>query len=363
MANDKKRKNGTIEFLRFIFCMCVLLYHIEKYILGASSLTEGIHLAFFPHGSIGVEFFFVLTGLFMAQSVDKELRNHSNFNLGDDTIRFMFKKIKSIFPYHLIAFCFLFIITAWVNHYSISMMISTLVSSIPNLLLIQMTGIPGKMLNHVEWYLSVMLIVLAILYPLCKKFYSTFVKVICPIGSLLILGYLGGTYGSLTGVAVWTGVAYKGFWRGLAEIALGVSAYEASKKLNAKGLNKKEVYLLSGVEVGCYLSSFIFVIMTFSKGYEFLCLLALYVGIILSYSSVTMSKNLFSHKISYLLGELSLPIYLSQLSAFAIVQGPLADYQNSIRIVLVLVITFVLAIITKWLGDFCIKKLNERMGK
>lgn len=61
---NEKKKNGTIEFLRFVFCISVLMYHVGKYTLGSISLNGNIHLAFFPHGSIGVEFFFLVKDFF-----------------------------------------------------------------------------------------------------------------------------------------------------------------------------------------------------------------------------------------------------------------------------------------------------------
>ena len=67
-APARPQKNGGIELLCFLFCLIVLLFHEQKYLLGEASLKHGVHLAFFPHGSIGVEFFFVLSGALMASS-------------------------------------------------------------------------------------------------------------------------------------------------------------------------------------------------------------------------------------------------------------------------------------------------------
>lgn len=67
------KKNGKIEFYRFIFCIAILLFHMQKYLLGEASLTNGIHFALFPHGAMGVEFFFLLSGFLMAKSVYKSI--------------------------------------------------------------------------------------------------------------------------------------------------------------------------------------------------------------------------------------------------------------------------------------------------
>ena len=74
MASTLKKRNGTLEFMRFIFCMTILFFHIGKYTYGSPSLSKGVFLALFPHGAMGVEFFFLLTGVFRAQSLDKQLQ-------------------------------------------------------------------------------------------------------------------------------------------------------------------------------------------------------------------------------------------------------------------------------------------------
>lgn len=75
-GNVKKtfQRNGKIELLRFIFCMAVLLFHCEKYVLGEPSLEKGYHLSLFCHGSMGVEFFFLVSGFLMAKSISKKIR-------------------------------------------------------------------------------------------------------------------------------------------------------------------------------------------------------------------------------------------------------------------------------------------------
>ena len=252
-------RNGTLEFLRFVFCICILLFHIEKEILGLSPLDNGIKIGFFTHGAIGVEFFFILSGLFMAKSIDSKRNKDEKNDVGEDLWKFLINKYKGFFIYHIIAFIFLFIITVVINEYNLSKILLTFIDSIPSIFLIQMTGIPCVAINHIEWYLSAMIISMAIIYPICKKYFNLFIKYIAPIFSILILGYLGYTYGYLTGVNVWTGFAFKGLIRGFAEIMLGTFAYYLAKKLSEykNNLNKYRILLtlLNGhyIYLLCYL--------------------------------------------------------------------------------------------------------------
>lgn len=209
-----------------------------------------------------------------------------------------------------------------------------------------------------------MIISMAIIYPICKKYFNLFIKYIAPIFSILILGYLGYTYGYLTGVNVWTGFAFKGLIRGFAEIMLGTFAYYLAKKLSEykNNLNKYRI-LLTIIEWSLYISVMLFIILTVNEKYEFTALIALFFGIVISYSDVTYSSKLFNNKIFYFLGKLSLPIYLSQISAINISVIVFSSYSNSIKISIAIIITIILSLITMILGDFVRNKLNNNYKK
>ena len=70
-------RNGKIEFFRFFFSIAVLLFHLEKYILGESKCGGDIGLSLFVHGAMGVEFFFLVSGFLMAKSAQKVYANNT----------------------------------------------------------------------------------------------------------------------------------------------------------------------------------------------------------------------------------------------------------------------------------------------
>ena len=84
------RRNGKIEILRFVFCVLVLLFHAEGLVPGGVKLPG--FFSFFENGAIGVEFFFIVSGFFMAKSA---LKSPADEKLGSETISFMSKKITS----------------------------------------------------------------------------------------------------------------------------------------------------------------------------------------------------------------------------------------------------------------------------
>ena len=60
------KKNYTIEFLRFVFAVLILLYHYYSYILRDTSSPS-----FFSHAYLGDEFFFMVSGFFLVNSIYK----------------------------------------------------------------------------------------------------------------------------------------------------------------------------------------------------------------------------------------------------------------------------------------------------
>ena len=360
MKKSSNQKNGNIEFLRFFFCMFVLLFHIEKYVLGEIPLDGTLQFRFFVHGSIGVEFFFLLTGLLMARHVDNIRKKKNKESLGEETSKYVIKKYKSIFPYHIIGFIIIFILSIIVEKYTVTESFMALIDSIPSILLIQMTGFKGIVFNHIEWYLSSMLIGIAIIYPFLKKYYDSFVKYVAPLVALLVLGYLYFETGRLTGVMNWMVIGYKGTIRGIAELLLGIYGYYLCSELSKlKKLPKKSKVMLTIGEALLYIAIIIFAVITFKSRFEFYALIAIYVLLIISYSGITYTKKIFNNKFIYFLGRLSLPIYVTQLSAIIFVNNYLVNYSSEIKMISIFCITIILSLITMFIGDILKRKIDK----
>ncbi len=280
-------RNGKIELLRFIFCMAVLLFHCEKYVLGEPSLEDGYHLSLFCHGSMGVEFFFLVSGVLMAKSMSKKIRQQTELQetLAQESLGFLKRKITSIFPMHVMTFILAFIAYVLANHMNYIEMMGKAVESIPSFFLIQMSGINLCSPNHITWYISCMLIAMAVLYPLCRKYYEFFTHYLAPLMAILILGGCIATTGRITGVSEWTLVCYKSVLRAVCEIALGMTGFEIAQYIS----KQKFTY---GQRIG----------------------LAIFALVVLAFSGVGAGSFIFNNSLCYHLGKLSLPLYLAQLT-------------------------------------------------
>lgn len=312
-----KKRNGKIELYRFIFAIFVLLFHFEKYFIGPAPLDKGIHLAFFRHGSIGVEFFFLLSGFFMARSVEKAIKNSGEEKLEPvECIQFMWKKYTSVFPYHVVAFIFSFITYAMVEQFNWKESILKLIDSVPNFFLIQMSGISFTNPNHVEWYISCMFLAMCVLYPIARKYYKMLYQYVGPVFSLFVIGYMIYTTHALTGVQVWTGFWFKSTLRAVVEIILGGTCYEISKVIRSSEAFENGRYHISFImaELVSFAGVTVFVISTVAAKYEVYALVLLMVLVTIAGSDKGISHEILNSRFCLFLGKLSLPIYLSQVS-------------------------------------------------
>ncbi len=359
-AKHYSARNGKIEFLRFVCCMIVLIFHLGKYIVGGLSFEESTP-GLFPHGAMSVEFFFVVSGYLMAKSIYKKISapdahdRVSQAQLSVDYVQFIFGKIRGFFTEHALAFIITITALILLKGYGAKGIASTVFGSIPSFLLIQMSGIRLADPNHVEWYLSCMLFAMAFLYPICRKYYYSFTRYFAPIVSFLTLGYMMQTTSSLTGVTVWTGVCYKSLLRALCEISLGTTVFEISRHIADAQLSKGKRIALTALELTAFAVFLGYTFVSYPMEYEFLILGAILVLVTCCFSGVTYGNRLFDNPIVYHLGKMSLPIYLTQLSSIYLTQKYFIGMSAKIQLVAGFVITIILAYAV-YFGAMLIKK-------
>lgn len=122
---ENSKRNGFIDFLKFIFAIIILIHHSWQF------------FPILPIGYIGVEFFFLVTGWLMAKKFyDFEL----NENIFVITRNYIVRKIKVFYLEYLVAIAigFIFIcLFAWNEVPSISGMLAL---TIGDILLLQIWG-------------------------------------------------------------------------------------------------------------------------------------------------------------------------------------------------------------------------------
>ena len=303
-----KERNAFISFLKFAFSLIVVVFHCHLLFRGANIFL------FSKRGYLAVEFFFIVSGFYFMNGIEKNEKSKKNIYLlnFDNTI----KKFKRFVPITLIAG----ILTCIIAFIFKDIKLSNIFLSIYNSLLVGIVGI-GYNLNGPIWYLSAIIVIMFLLYPIIRKNKERYIYYIAPLIVLFGLGYMYKQYPSLDlSSYLWNNLFYSGLLRCLVDINLGILVYEfikyfnkKMKKIKEKKCKKRIRIILQIIEIVLYL--FIFGFMIFA-GYknknDYFLLLCILCATTITLSEQTYIKKIFSHKFVYYLEKLSLYIYINQ---------------------------------------------------
>ena len=300
--NKVKQKNYEIEFLRFVFASMIVLKHSKNLFPDGGKL--------FLKGSFAVEFFFIVSGYFMMNSICRKNANGPAARLGDETFHYLWKKISSIYVELIVAYILgiIFIICTATAPYKT--VIKEIVLSIPSDVFLLSTGIGGHSINSPLWYLSSMLLSMLVLYPLIRKWPDNSVYIAIPLISIISLGYLWNNYHSLLTPKTWMGFTFKGNLRALAELGIGVILWKTNQVFSSLQFKTWFRVFLTSIKWCGYIGLLIWMIFFSSGGVQILCLGVFAVSILLSLSGQCCDQRLFNGKICVFLGKLSMPVYL-----------------------------------------------------
>lgn len=303
------KRNGIISFWKFLFSVMIVLFHGKRF-------SNGNDFLLFEGGYIGVEFFFVVSGVFLAASIVKTW-DKDNSNLGKDTLIFIWKKFTSFFPYMIIAYVLFSLFYILTN----DMPIYKIVSSIWEIILLQKVGLNYYPVNSPTWYLSSMLLSMFIIYPLMRKFKMNYIYFIAPMLILLCLGLMSNELQGFNHVATWVSFTSHGNIRAFTELNIGILIYFISNKLKQINFTKLSKFILTIVEISCLaLPFFITTFIDKSYRYDYVMLLMISIGICIAISNITIEKDILNNKLVYYFEKLSLPLYLFHFFVLKVLQ-------------------------------------------
>ena len=303
-----KKRNGFISLLKFVFSLIVVVFHCHLIFRG----TKVFLLS--KRGYLAVEFFFIVSGFYYMQGIEKNEKSKKNIYLlnFENTI----KRFKRFVPITLISG----ILTCLIAFILKSIKLSNVLLSIYNSILLGIVGV-GYNLNVPIWYLSAIIVIMFLLYPIIRKNKERYIYYIAPLIIVFGLGYMYKQYPSLDlSSYLWNSLFYSGLLRCLVEINIGIIVYKFViyfnknlKRIKDKKFLKRLKILLQIIEIALYL--FIFAYMIFA-GYknknDYFLLLCIISATTITLSEQTYIKKLFSYRFVYYLEKLSLYIYINQ---------------------------------------------------
>ena len=304
----------NIDFLRFLFALIIVYFHIFSSMSGGMTKPEYKSLATgVTDGYLVVELFFILSGYFMY--LGYKIHNEKTWS------NFAYEKICRLWP--LMAFVLLFNMVAYKNS-------DLSYTAFLNLFFLQSSGL---VLNYQRmvylWFISALFWSVLFYYALLKNFslqkFNLLTSIIVLFAYAAVLTRNGGSmYGA--GGPVLAGFINIGLLRALAGVGWGILLAQIYEILNnlTRPTTKAAFALFSLIELGCfclivfhltasplpYRDKFVFIV-------AFSCLLlsfCLHLGV---------CSRLLENNFSFLLGKYSYAIYVTQGIAFYICQRSL----------------------------------------
>ena len=332
------KRNNLVELARFLFSILVVGYHIQMTFLG-----DGIN--FFENGALAVEFFFLISGYFLARSIEK-ISAKENYNPALESCRFMGNKVKGILPTHLTAIIAVIIVILACNLANSG---NIILNGLPSIFLVQMGGVwtnaYASALIVPEWYLSSMLLCMLFIVPIALLLRKKIKKGILVIPILLgVLGVIAVIYGLCTNWAFTTTFVYD--LRAWGEMCVGMFAYYLSTVIAKKDFKTAPSVILKVVEMICYCAPIILGFIPISKSMEPVCMVVavvcIFVAIAITFAGkgVAVTNSKVNKAFGYL-GSLSLVIYL-----FHPVTITLLEYVGDLEIWAIYLIVFAVSIVS-----------------
>ena len=302
-----KAYNPEIDFWKLIFAVIIFLYHANKF-------TKG--MIPFSRGYIAVEFFFILSGYFMATKIRSNMRK----GIYTRTNQFLKGKLLGFYKIFFAAFLIAFVGREILTYDSFTGVIRNFLSSLYEVGLLRMYGLYiTKSYNGTTWYISAMMIAMAFLYPLAAKFKRQFFTVASPMLALagwaaLLLKFenLNTADGTVFGSFVFSGVI-----RALAGLCMGMFINECCELLKEKGYRPTKAGNVFFCVVEFLALGWILIYINFASpknwsakyDYAIIPYIALFLFIVLS--GLSGIPKLLAGKDFSILSKLSLYLYLN----------------------------------------------------
>lgn len=237
----QKDKNLSIEFLRFLFALLVVMVHTYEL------RPENPDSYPFVGGYIAVEFFLILSGYFTLKSIS-EIEADSD-KCGKIALHLTWKRFKNLFFFILCSVMLQYIVEAIVQKMSFYTTAKNLMYSIFEILLLPMSGIYQTFFDSPLWYLSSFFLVLPLFQYLLLRYRDFISTIFLTLVPLLVYGHFCVTYGELDRWNIWYGFFYIGTLRVLAGLCMGGICFWAASALKKTLLTKTASVLIGVLQI------------------------------------------------------------------------------------------------------------------
>lgn len=334
MVNVIERKT-SIEFFRFFFIIMICLWHF-------SSNAKILY-----HGYVGVEFFFILSGMFLYHTYC----SHPELSAIDYTIKRFFR----FFPKYIVCLIPIFLIENYklIKEVSLANMTDIVLRFISEGLMIQNIGFYPGGANYPMWFLSVLLVGGGILFSILRVNKKNALGILLPLLIVFVYTYIFSDnnnsierWGKPNGFSI-------PFVRGMADISLGIMLMAL--------ISYKKTYLernIRFINILSVMSLFLLILITliepFHDQYSLIFILFILINCFLSQS---IFNRIFCHHLWNILGSISYEMFLIHALVVKIYAHTIMSIISPLWLIVILYLVIVI------LGAFFLKYVFSKTHK
>lgn len=328
----------SIEIWRLLFSFSVVLCHAAI----LSSKPEDFLVT-----TLGVEFFFIVSGYLMAMSVWK--KDACQF-VGEETWKYLWGKLKVIFPVYLFA-ASLEILQSYLLRTNFDP--SFVPYYIFDFLFLRAAGwrkVSTQALVGASWYLSAYFISILILYPFLRKNKDFFLHVTAPVIVILGCGWFSICHGTINfslELDYDRGFCY-GLLRGISEMSLGCVCFALVEKIKNKCNTSKCVLIqtmFTVTEIGSMLAVFYIMTHVPRGNSDFVALLILSLGIISAFSEQSYTVDWLRKVDVQWVSGFSLSLYLNHYCWYRTFNNRWPEFPFHKTVIIVVVLSIINAVV------------------
>lgn len=346
-----KKYNGLIDILKFIFSGLIVFSH------GIFLANDGEKLIF-GYGLIGVEFFFVVSGYLLMNTI------YSN---RPSLKEYIIKRLKGLYAYFIVSFIFCFF--SWLflliyNDHPEKWVLFTYILKAPfELFFMSSSGISTAGINGTWWYISAMLFAEWLLYPVIRYKEKLYLYYLAPLSLFLISGYMSYNFGVIA-TGTFSGFVKTDNLRAILGIITGSLVFYFVEKLKKLRIKKIVLSVCNVVAIIGYTAIFIiayhntYTVHNYVDGnLGFVTLPILFISV-----SITCLNDFAKGKIlCKWLGKLSACIYFVHWQCMTIVQTLYKNKRGTYheKLIFLFVLSFVIANIVMMISDYVRTKIDK----
>ncbi|SFN58537.1 Peptidoglycan/LPS O-acetylase OafA/YrhL, contains acyltransferase and SGNH-hydrolase domains [Pseudobutyrivibrio sp. UC1225] len=281
----KTNKNNMISFWRVVFSYLIILLHLFNQYFHITGWT------------IGVEFFFVVSGWLLAADLKKKDRTPYGYT---------WHRIKRLYPEYFLSFLVSGIFFLVFNGFSAkdSLFWFETVGFRELLLIHYWPWQETQIANVVTWYVSILVLAGLLLYSLCKRLPDITREIIIPLVIIIGLTFSYRVTGSLVTDYYGDFIYSQKFMRGFMEMGIGILLFDFNEKYSEYLKNKVVQWIGFLMLLFTAISSYFY-----AGKVEYFHLLLISIGVAIAFNT----KLPFESKLLAFLDKISYSIFLNHV--------------------------------------------------